>query len=188
MANAIDYKNVSVGAPKVGGAIFVAPAGTTLPEDAVTQLSNAFKCVGAISEDGARRGHSMDVQSFYDWDGNRVLVKTSKYEETLDFTAIETNDTSVGLAWGSSNVTATGDNLDWKRVKFNDEEMVIVIELVLSNGYIRRDVIPRGTIIGLGEEPLKNDALIEYPMTIGCMKDSTAGYCSRSFKAKPSAA
>ena len=34
--------NVSAGKPKVSGAVFRAPLGTTLPTDATTSLGNAF--------------------------------------------------------------------------------------------------------------------------------------------------
>ena len=38
--------NVSVGKPKIAGAVYVAPLGTTLPTDAVTALATAFKGLG----------------------------------------------------------------------------------------------------------------------------------------------
>ena len=41
MANNKD--NVSTGKPKVGGAVFTAAAGSTLPTDATTALDEAFK-------------------------------------------------------------------------------------------------------------------------------------------------
>ena len=48
----MDAKNVSVGKPKKGGAIFRAPLGTTLPIDAKTELDEAFKALGYCGEDG----------------------------------------------------------------------------------------------------------------------------------------
>ena len=47
-----DVKNVTAGKPKVGGAIFRAPLGTTLPTDATTNLDAAFKALGYCSDDG----------------------------------------------------------------------------------------------------------------------------------------
>lgn len=48
MANA---SNVTTGKPKKGGAIFRAPAGTTLPTDATTALNAKFVCLGYCGED-----------------------------------------------------------------------------------------------------------------------------------------
>ena len=44
--------NVTVGKPKVGGAVFWAPLGSTLPTSASASLDAAFVDLGYVSEDG----------------------------------------------------------------------------------------------------------------------------------------
>lgn len=51
-----DANLVTVSKPKVGGAVWRAPLGTTLPTDATSALDNAFKSLGYISEDGMTTG------------------------------------------------------------------------------------------------------------------------------------
>lgn len=48
----MDSSKVSFGKPKATGAVFIAPAGTGLPTDATTPLTEAFKNLGYVSEDG----------------------------------------------------------------------------------------------------------------------------------------
>ena len=55
--------NVAAGKPRVNGAIFVAPVGSTLPTDASTVLDAAFINLGFISDDGVTLGTSRSVIS-----------------------------------------------------------------------------------------------------------------------------
>ena len=56
-----DAKNVTAAKPKVGGAVWRAPLGTTLPTDAKTALDKAFKSLGYISGDGLTNANSPSV-------------------------------------------------------------------------------------------------------------------------------
>lgn len=61
MANNKD--NVSTGKPKVGGAVFTAITGSTLPTDATTALDAAFKSLGYCSEDGVTNSSGISTEN-----------------------------------------------------------------------------------------------------------------------------
>ena len=47
-------ENVTAAKPKIGGSVHVGALGTALPEDAVSELSEAFNSLGYNSEDGVK--------------------------------------------------------------------------------------------------------------------------------------
>lgn len=65
MANNKD--NVSTGKPKVGGAVFTAITGSTLPTDATTALDAAFKSLGYCSEDGVTNSSGISTENIKAW-------------------------------------------------------------------------------------------------------------------------
>ena len=53
-----DAKNVTSAKPKVGGAVFTAPLGTPVPKDATSELNEAFKNLGFVSEEGLKNNNT----------------------------------------------------------------------------------------------------------------------------------
>ena len=71
--------NVSVGKPAVGGAIYRAALGSTIPTDATTSLASAYKQLGYVSEDGLTNTNSPESDEVKAWGGDTVLtLQTSK--------------------------------------------------------------------------------------------------------------
>ena len=170
--------NVTVGKPKVGGAIYVAPLGTTLPTDSSTALNAAFKCLGYVSEDGVTNSNSPESDNVKAWGGDTVLVLQTDRPDSFSLTLLEgLNEDVLKTIYGSSNVTVDGNgNIT---VKATADEMTghaWVFEMVLKGNRAKRTVIPNGTISELGDIVYKDDEAVGYNVTIQDVPDSTGVY------------
>ena len=167
--------NVSVGKPKLGGAVSVAPVGTTLPTDATTALNAAFQSLGYISEDGLTNDNTPESDTIKAWGGDTVLVLQTGKEDTFGFTLIEVLNVDVlKFIYGDDNVTGT--LTAGITVEANSDEMVeraIVIDMVLRDGAVKRIVIPQGKLSDLGTITYADEEAIGYEVTVTCMPDST---------------
>ena len=81
--------NVSAGKPKIGGAIFAAPVGTSLPTDTDTTLDNAFKNLGFVSDDGLTNSTDLETEEIKAWGGQTVLVIQKSKDDKYKFKLIE---------------------------------------------------------------------------------------------------
>lgn len=168
-------KNVSTGKPKIGGSVFKAPLGTSLPTNATSTLASAFKEMGYISEDGVSNEKTRDSAEIKAWGGDIVLEPQTGKTDNFKMTFIESTNIEVLKAvHGDSNVT--GSALDsGVSVKENSKELEYaswVIEMILNDNVLKRIVIPSGKIKDVAEVNYKDDSAIGYECTIGTTPDS----------------
>lgn len=166
-------QNVSIGKPKVGGAIFRAPLGTALPEDAKTQLDEAYKCLGYVSEDGFTNSNSPESGSIKAWGGDTVYAYQTGKEDTFSFKLIECLNIDVlKTVYGDSNVTGTLDS--GITVNANSKEndaSSYVVDLSMRGGVLKRIVIPEARITEMEEITYNDSDCVGYGITMTATPD-----------------
>ena len=171
--------NVSTGKPKVGGSIYVAPLGTTLPTDATSTVDTTkFTPLGYVSDDGVTNNNAPETDSVKAWGGDTVLMLQTDRPDTFAFTLIESlNKDVLETVYGGGNVTVdASDNIT---VKATAEELpgyCWIIDMIVRGGRAKRITIPNGTISDLGEIAYKDDDAIGYALTITDVPDSNGVY------------
>ena len=168
---------VSAAKPRVAGAIYRAPKGTTLPTDAKTALANTYKELGFVSEDGVTNSNESESENIKAWGGQVVLVTSSEKSDSFKFSLIESLNLDVlKTVYGDSNVTqATGTNgMITVNVNANAiPEAVYVIDIAMNDNMLKRIVIPAGNLGELGDVVYKDDEAVAYEVTINCMPDAS---------------
>jgi hypothetical protein len=171
-----DSSNVSAGKPKVTGAIFMAPVGTTLPTDSTTALTSAFVELGYASDAGVVNSENRETETIKAWGGDTVFKPFTGKEDTFKFTLIEAlNVDALKLVYGESNVSgslATGITI--KSAAEDLEYHSFVIEMVLNKA-VKRIVIPSAKVTDVGEITYADGEAIGYDTTLSCVPDTAGG-------------
>lgn len=170
----MNSNNVTAAKPKLGGAVFMAPLGTTLPTDATTALDNAFVEIGYCSEDGLVNSNSPETDSIKAWGGDTVLTLLTSKEDTFNLTLLEATDVNVlKLVYGDSNVTGTlAAGITVKANAQDLEEHVFVVDMILKNDSVKRIVIPQAKVSEVGDISYTDSDAVGYEITLFCSADS----------------
>lgn len=167
-------QNVSTGKPKVAGAIYRAPLGTTLPTDASTALNGSFVELGYVSEDGVTNNNTPDSDKVQAWGGATVLVLQTEKPDEWTMTLIEAlNSNVLKTVYGDSKVTVNGNEITVQATADQLADQEYVIDMVLKGGAIKRVVIPVGALSEVGEIVYKDDEPIGYEITLNALPDSS---------------
>ena len=166
--------NVSAGKPAIGGAVYRAAAGTTLPADATTALGAAFKALGYCSDDGLVNSNSPSTKDIKAWGGDTVLNIQEEKPDTFKCTLIESLNVEVLKAiYGEDNVT--GDLTNGLEIAANSEEQdeaVWAVDMVMNSDTVKRVVIPHGKISEIGDISYTDSDAIGYEVTIKALPDT----------------
>lgn len=168
--------NVSAGKPKVTGAIFIAPVGTTLPTDSTTALATAFVELGYASDAGVVNSESRETETIKAWGGDTVLKPFTGKEDTFKFTLIEAlNVNALKLVYGDSNVSGSlSTGITIKSAAEDLDYHSFVIEMVL-NGAVKRIVIPSAKVTEVGDITYADGEAIGYDTTLSAVPDAAGG-------------
>lgn len=173
MANTASY--ASTGKPKVAGAIWAAPIGTTLPTTADGTLDNAFEALGYVSEDGVTNDNTPETENIRAWGGDVVLTPVTGRDDSFSFTLIEVLNLAVlKLIYGEENVSgalSTGITISVNNKQLENHS--IVIDMILTDDGVKRIVIPSAAVAEVGTITYKDNEAIGYETTLSCQADAS---------------
>lgn len=168
--------NVTAGKPAVGGAIFRAPLGTTLPTSALAALDAAWVCLGYCSEDGLSNSNSPESDTRQAWGGDTVLTFQTGKEDTFSFTLIEAlNPDVLATIYGQAHVSGTlADGITVAATADEAEEYAWCFDMIMRGGALKRVVLPDAKISEVGEISYSDTEAVGYDVTLSAMPDTAA--------------
>lgn len=170
-----DATQVTAGKPKVGGHVFRAPIGTTLPTDATTALNEAFLDMGYISEDGVSNANTPESETIKAWGGTPVLNIQKSRDDKFKLTFISSENLEVQkMVYGATKVTGTtfSTGVTVTASSKELEEYSYIIETIARGNIAHRIVIPKAKPTEIGEIAYKDTAAVGYEVTLGCTADA----------------
>lgn len=175
VTSTVTATNVSTGKPKISGAVYRAPKGSTLPTNATGALDAAFIGMGYCSEDGLTNSNAPSMSATKAWGGDIVMQSQEEKEDTFGLTLIESLNIDVLKAiYGSSNVTgsALASGIRVAANRGEPEEGAWVIDMIMRGGVLKRIVIPDAVVTDIGEITYNDTDPVSYELTLSAFPDS----------------
>lgn len=178
--------NVTTGKPAVGGAIYRAPLGTTLPTSASAELDEAFVSLGYISEDGLTNENSVETEEVKAWGGDTVLTSQTGKKDTFSATFIEALNVEVlKMVYGDDNVSGTlAAGITVRANSVEAGGACYVVDQVMREGALKRIVIANGKLSELGEISYNDSDAVGYEVTLTALPGFSDGDTHKEYIVK----
>lgn len=170
--------NVTAGKPKISGAIYKAPIGTTLPTSTTASLDASFTCLGYVSDEGVSNDNSPESSTIKAWGGNTVLALQTDRPDTFTYALIEAlNEDVLKVVYGENNVEVNGNGEIHVKARADQlEAHSWVIDMVLRDNRAKRIVIPEGSLTNLATITYNDTDAVAYGITITATPDANGDY------------
>lgn len=170
-----DVKNVTSAQPDIAGAIYRAPLGTAVPNNAYSDLDAAFKNLGYVSDDGLTNSNSPETETKKAWGGATILTSQTGRPDTLKYKLVEALNVEVLKSVYGDNAV-TGELETGITVDANNKQLpgsCYVVDMVLKDDSLKRIVIPNATLTSLGDVVYKDGEIVGYEVTLTALPDET---------------
>ena len=167
---------VTAAKPAVGGAVHVAPLGTTLPTTAIAALDEAFVNLGYATDSGVTRSVEQDTEVVKAWGGDTVLVLENGKTETFAFSMLDAHSiATLKVLNGDDNVTGTALATGISVTSNNSEKggHIYVIDMIEKGNTLHRIVIPNGIVSSVEDITYVDSAAVAYGVTITAVADDS---------------
>lgn len=180
-----DKNNATIGLPRPGGAVFWAPAGTPVPTDAdtpVSEVSAAYVSLGLVTEDGLTSTTTEETTQINAWGPEPVLDSQTSFGRNFTLNLLETSRVSaLQFRHGIDNVTIGAGG----EIKVNETGKplprgVFVVDTLQNNGgdepRIRRQVAGDAKYNDRsGDQVFNNSDAVSIPVNVVAYKYTQEG-------------
>lgn len=150
------------------GDIWVAPVGTTLPEEYDDVLHGAFRKVGFVKEDGLSYSSTPQVEEFFGWQSRYALRRElTGVEVMFNYSMLQWNDENIVLAFGGGEVVEVSPG-SYRYNPLGDGSQLDELSMIFDwndGGKLFRVVVPRGNVTDAVEVQLTRTQLAELPVS-----------------------
>ena len=155
------------------GAVWYAPAGSTLPTDSTTALAAAFVNIGYLN-DGFVLAQDLKTKEVNGWQNLDILrLIPTQLSRSVKFQAIETNKQSVQLAWGGATVSVSAGSVYSLTLPASQTTQEFILVLDWNDGSVsQRIVIKRAVFKSLPSVKFSRMDNIAYDMEIQALVPS----------------